>query len=212
MTAGPRLDPNPEFSRLASDERIAAAVAALNAHGFVTIVVETGEEARAKVLAMLPAGAEVFTSLSRTLETIGLDAEINQSGRYDAIRPKLARFDRKTQRREMKKAAAAPDYVVGSVHAITADGQILAASGSGSQLGHFAYEGGNVILVAGTQKLVADIADGLRRIEEYSLPLENQRMIERFGFPSILAKILIIRRETIEGRTTVVLVKENVGF
>jgi LUD domain len=212
MPEGVRAEPNPEFSRLASDEQIATTVAALNAHGLATIVVSTGAEAKDKVLEMLPVGAEVFTSLSRTLEVTGLDAAINESGRYDAIRPKLAKFDRKTQRREMKKAAAAPDFVVGSVHAITANGELLAASGSGSQLGHFAYEAAKVIWVAGTQKLVADIAEGLRRIEEYALPLENRRMVEKFGFPSLLAKILIMRREPNEGRATLVLVKENIGF
>ena len=158
------------------------------------------------------ASAEVFTSLSETLAETGLAAEINDSGRYDAIRPKLARLDRTTQRREMKKLAAAPDFVVGSVAAITEDGEIMVASGSGSQLGHYSYEAGKVILVAGTQKIVRDAAEGLRRIEEYSLPLENERMVKAFGYPSSLAKILTIRRDFPAGRTTLILVREKLGF
>jgi len=212
MTAMPTIEPNLAFAELASDERIARTVAGLGPRGVTAEVVENGAAARARVLELLPLGAEVFTSLSETLAETGLAAEINDSGRYDAIRPKLARLDRTTQRREMKKLAAAPDFVVGSVAAITEDGQLMVASGSGSQLGHYSYEAGKVILVAGTQKIVRDAAEGLRRIEEYSLPLENERMRKAFGYPSSLAKILTIRRDFPAGRTTLILVKEKLGF
>ena len=154
----------------------------------------------------------MFTSLSEMLAETGLAAEINDSGRYDAIRPKLARLDRTTQRREMKKLAAAPDFVVGSVAAITEDGEIMVASGSGSQLGHYSYEAGKVILVARVQKIFRDAAEGLRRIEEYSLPLEDERMRKAFGYPSSLVKILTIRRDFPAGRTTLILVREKLGF
>ena len=76
----------------------------------------------------------------------------------------------------MRKLTAAPDYAVGSVHAITEAGEVLIASASGSQLGPYPYAAGNVIWVAGTQKIVKDIDDGIRRIREYSFPLEDQRV------------------------------------
>ena len=156
MTVMQIITPNADFAELASDERIARTLAALGPRGITAEVVETGAAARARVLELLPLGAEVFTSLSETLAETGLAAEINESGRYNAIRPKLAKLDRTTQRREMKKLAAAPDFVVGSVAAITEDGQVMVASGSGSQIGHYTYEAGKVILVAGVQKIVRD--------------------------------------------------------
>jgi len=70
----------------------------------------------------------------------------------------------------VRKLAPAPDYVIGSAHAVTNAGEIIVGSGSGSQLGAYAYAGGHVILVIGHQKLVRDIDEGLRRIREYSLP------------------------------------------
>ena len=117
MTAMQPTEPNLAFAELASDERIARTAASLGPRGITAEVVENGAAASARVLELLPLGAEVFTSLSETLAETGLAAEINESGRYDAIRPKLARLDRPTQRREMKKLAAAPDFVVGSVAA-----------------------------------------------------------------------------------------------
>src|SRR5207248_9491887 len=74
------MTPNVEFSILASDERVAATTAALEANGFRTIDRGTGDEARRVVLELLPPGAEVFDATSRTLESIGLAEEIEQSG------------------------------------------------------------------------------------------------------------------------------------
>src|SRR6266566_5166952 len=64
-------------------------------------------------------------------------------------------------------------------------GEIIVGSGSGSQLGAYAYAGGNVILVVGHQKLVRDVDEGLRRVREYSLPREFARMQDA-GFPGTM--------------------------
>ena len=212
MTVMPNFEPNPAFATLASDEVIARTIAALGPRGINAEVVADGAAAKARVLELLPPGAEVFTSLSETITLTGLAFEINESGRYDAMRPKLAKLDRVTQHREIRKLVAAPDFVVGSVAAITEDGQIMVASGSGSQIGHYAFEAGKVILVAGTQKIVRDAAQGPRRIEEYSLPLENARLMNAIGRPSALMKILTVRGDYPAGRTTVILVREKLGF
>lgn len=206
------LTPNLAFSHLASDERIERTVQALEANNMRALVVASGDEARHQVLEMLPPGAEVYTGGSRTLEAIGLSAEINESGRYQAIRPRLFAMDRQTQGREMRKLGASPDVVVGSVHAITEQGQVLIASAGGSQLAPYAYGAGQVIWVVGTQKLVRDLDEGLRRIHEYSYPLEDARLREAYGRPSAVNKILIVNREFAPGRVTVVLVKQNLGF
>jgi hypothetical protein len=212
MVAASEIKPNPEFGHLASAERVDRTVAALGANGFDAVVVADGAAAKRRLLELVPSGAEVFTSLSRTLEITGIAAELSETGRYDAIRPKLAKLDRATQGREMRKLAAAPDFVVGSVHAVTEDGQVLIASGSGSQIGHYAYEAGKVIWVVGAQKIVRDIPEGLRRIEEYSYPLENQRMLEVRGIPTLLGKILIMKRGLPAGRITLIFVNQNIGF
>src|SRR5690242_13498969 len=105
-TMDTRPEPNPAFAELASEARIAAAVAGMTVHGVVAEVVADGEAAKARVLALVTPGAVVFTSLSETLAVAGIAAELNDSGRFDAVRPKMAKLDRVTQRREMKKLAA----------------------------------------------------------------------------------------------------------
>src|SRR4051812_35351663 len=126
---------NPLFTQLASDEQIAITQAALNAHNIQTTIVNTGDEAREYVLSLIPEGAEVHQAASHTLEQIGLTAVIEQSGHYHAIRPQMRKLDRATQGREIRKLISTPDIMLGSVHAVTAQGQVLVASGGGSQMG-----------------------------------------------------------------------------
>jgi hypothetical protein len=207
-----RLIPNPEFADLASDERIRATAAALERNGIRAVVVATGQEARRRVRGLLADGAEVFNNTSQTLEATGVADDIERSGRYQAIRLRLYQMDREMQAREMRRLAAAPDFVVGSVHAVTEQGSLLIASASGSQLGPLASGAEHVILVVGGQKVVADLETGLRRIREYCYPLEDERALEAYGVRSGVNNILIINRVLAPRRVTTILVGESLGF
>ena len=121
-------------------------------------------------------------------------------------------MDRATQGDEIRREAAAPDVMLGSVHAVTETGSLMAASMGGSQLAPYVAGAGRVILVVGTQKIVADLEEGLRRIDEYAFPLEDARALEAYGIHSGVNKVLIINREIVPGRITVVLVDEALGF
>ena len=190
-------------------ERVAAA---LRSHNIEAIVVETGDQARAAVLERIPEGAEVHSGKSRTLDDIGVYGEIADSGRYDAIRPRMSAMDRATQGREIRKLVSAPDVMLGSVAAVTEDGTLVAASATGSQLGPYAAGAGRVILVVGAQKIVPDIESALRRINEVVFPYEDASVVERMGVHTVLEKVLLIYGEWSAGRTTVVLVREPVGI
>ncbi|HYB04044.1 MAG TPA: LUD domain-containing protein, partial [Nitrososphaerales archaeon] len=115
------------------------------------------------------------------------------------------------QFRERVKLGAAPDIVVGSVHAITESGQVLVGSGSGNQLGPYAASAEKVIWLVGSQKIVPDFESGMRRLEMYSYPLEDIRMHEAFGRGSFLAKVLMVNGER-PGRITIVLIRQAIGF
>jgi len=121
-------------------------------------------------------------------------------------------MDPATHRDDMRRLGAAPDYVTGSVQAITENGYAIAVSFGGSQLSSYVHGAGKVIWVVSTNKIVADTDEGLRRVEEHALPLEDQRLFEARGVHSAIGKILIVRREVFPGRVTIVLVKEQLGF
>jgi len=160
---------------------------------------------------MIPDGAEVHSGKSKTLEDVGLYREVVESGRYDALRPRMYAMDRVTQAREMRKLVAAPDVMLGSVAAVTEDGALVAASATGSQLAGYASGAGRLILVVGSQKIVPDLDAALHRIHDVVFPWENEQVRARLGVDTILEKILVIYGEWQAGRTTVVLVREPVG-
>ena len=209
---GPTEDAVAEFARLASEKQLDAAAAALERNGITSLVVDSGEEARDAVRSILPIGAEVFNNTSRTLEAIGVAEDIERSGLYQPLRPRLYQMDREMQAREMRQLAASPDFAVGSVHAVTEEGALLIASASGSQLGPLVSGAGHVTLVIGRQKIVPDVATGLRRIYEYCFPLEDRRAREAYGVPSGVNNVLIINRAITPGRITAVLVRQALGF
>jgi hypothetical protein len=95
---------------------------------------------------------------------------------------------------------------------VTEDGQVLIASNTGSQLGPYATSAGKVIWVVGAQKIVKDLNEGLKRIEEYCLPLEEVHMQQLYKASTNVSKILIVRREIRPNRITMIIVKEEIGF
>jgi hypothetical protein len=200
------------FATLADEASIRRAVAALEANGITVLRAADAADAADIVLQLIPDGAQVHHGASRTLEVTGLTNELEQSGRYEALGPRLWSMDRQTQRDEIRRLGAAPDVMLGSVHAVTETGSLLTASNSGTQLGPYAGAAGRVILVVGSQKIVADLEEGLRRINEYAFPLEDARAREAYGVGSGVNKVLIINREIARGRITVVLVDEVLGF
>src|SRR5258708_4759059 len=210
--ASPDTAVSPEFAELASGERIATAAAALEHNGIRSLLAATGADARDLVGSLLADGAEVYNNTSQTLEATGVADEIERSGRYQPLRLRLYRMDREMQRREMRALAASPDYVVGSVHALTEGGSLLIASASGSQLGPLVSGAGHVILVIGAQKIVSDVAAGMRRIYEYCYPLEDARARRAYGVPSGVNNILIINKVMTAGRVTAIIVNERLGF
>ena len=187
-------------------------MAALEANGIRVLRAADAAEAKRIVLGLIPHGSQVHHGASESLEVSGITEEIESSGRYQAVRPRIRNLDRRTEADEIRRLSAAPDVMLGSVHAVTETGSLLTASMGGSQLGPYAGGAGRVILVVGTQKIVSDLEQGLRRINEYAFPLEDARAQTAYGIHSAVNKVLIINREIVPDRITVVLVDEVLGF
>lgn len=188
-------------------------VKALKLNNIDTSVVKNKEEAKKKVLELIPQGSEVMTMTSETLNSLGILSEINDSGKYNSIRNMLNSLDRTTQSLEMQKLGAAPQYTIGSVHAVTEDGKVIIASNTGSQLAAYVYGSEHVIWVVGAQKIVKDIDEGIKRIYEHTLPLESERVKKAYGMPhSAINKLLIVNKEVKPNRVTMIIVEEVLGF
>ena len=209
----PELEPSTSrFGRVADDDRVRRAMSALEANGMKVLRAAGATEAKRIVLSLITDGTQVHHGASQTLEASGITDAVEKSGRYEPLRPRIWSMDRKTQADEIRRLSSAPDVMLGSVHAVTETGSLITASMGGSQLGPYVSGAGRVILVVGTQKIVADLEEGLRRVNEYAFPLEDARAQVAYGIHSAVNKVLIINREVVPGRITVVLVDEALGF
>jgi len=210
----PMLDPDAvrRYGTVADDTRVRRAAAALEGNGISVLRAANAAEAKRIVLDLVPDGSQVHHGASESLDVAGITAEVDESGRYEPLRPRIWSMDRQTQADEIRRLSAAPDVMLGSVHAVTETGSLVTASMGGSQLGPYVAGAGRVILVVGTQKIVSDLEEALRRIDEYAFPLEDARAQAAYGIHSGVNKVLVINREITPGRITVVLVNEVLGF
>jgi hypothetical protein len=200
------------YMALASDEMLRLAIAACRRNGLQIYVADTILQAKQQVLDIVPEGAEVFTATSTTLDALDIPQAINESGKYISVREKLRHMDPPTQKKEMRRLATTPDWMLGSVQAVTEDGHLHIASNTGSQLAGEVYGAEHVLFVVGTQKIVSNDQEAIRRIYEYVLPLEDERALVAYGINSFVSKLLIINREFMADRVVIVFIRQKVGF
>lgn len=206
-------------------EPIQRLAAALASRGISCTYVQNGAEALAYLLDRIPPGARVMNGGSDTLERIGF-LEALRSGSYDWLRPHVASIQDKQERIRARRQATTADWLVGGVNAITLAGEIVNVDGSGNRLAGYAFGAGKVILVAGVNKIVPDLAAAIDRIRN-SAAVQECRKLELStpcavtgrcdndacrGPQRQCGKILIIENEKIADRITVLMIGEALGF
>ncbi|HUI71677.1 MAG TPA: LUD domain-containing protein [Spirochaetia bacterium] len=187
-------------------------VAALQRNGFMAELLADAQEARARIRELVPQGAAVLTAASETLRLSGIYDDINTSGRYDAVVPRVHAMDQAAQADVIRRLRGTPDVAVGSVAAVTQTGTIVVASATSSQIPAYAGGARCVIWIVGAQKVVPDLATALRRVETYAYPLEDARARAAYGRPTAINRLLIVNGEPFPGRSTVLLLREAIGY
>ena len=205
-----------DYATLPATQHIQRTLDSINARGIHAERVETKAAALERVLAIIPPGAVVMTGASVTLQQIGFE-EILISGNHPWRNFKADLLAEKDPVRQsaMRRQGTLAEFYLGSVNALAETGELVFASGSGSQLPAYAYTSRNVIWVAGVQKITPTLDDALRRVWEYVLPLEDQRqrgLGNQAG--SRINRILIIEGEPayLRRNLTLILVNEVLGF
>jgi hypothetical protein len=200
-----------DYSRPATKKSLETTKQALEEHGFNVHIVDTLVEAKQKVLSLVPKGVEVFTATSVTLDNADLTEALNGPD-YISLRDIIARFDSNANKiQELRRIGSVSDYTIGSVHAITEDGQAVIVSATGSQLPNYAYGAGKVVWVVGSQKIVKDMNDAFERIQDHVFPLESERALKAYGMGSVISRVLLYTSDP-QKRVTIVIVKEAAGF
>jgi L-lactate utilization protein LutB len=202
-----------ELDELPSADDVEETVENLEANGFDVVVVDTAEDALETLQSDIPADASVMNGHSTTLEEIGFDEYLSDGDHeWESLPDRIWGIDDDAERQAARRDAQTADYFLGSVNGISQTGELVAADRSGSRIGAYPFAASNVVIVSGINKIVPTLEDALDRLENVAYPLENERAKEAYGVESDIAKQLIFRQELEEDRTTVLLIREELGY
>ncbi len=201
------------WNRMPAEDEVATTAVAVGKRGIRVIRAKDRKEALDTLERLIPHGAEVMNGSSTTLIEIGYDALLKpgRTGWRDLHDSITAENDEK-KRGELRRKSVTADYFVSGANAISRTGEIVACDMSGSRVGAWPFAAGHLIIVCGVNKIVATLEDALRRIREYAYPLENARAHKAYGTPSQIGKCVILANEKAEGRVTLVLIGESLGY
>ncbi len=202
------------YDTLASQETIDKTLAAMRAKSYDVHFVQNKAEALEKLKSLIPAGEDLMTGGSTTLNEIGfVDILKSKNHSWKNWKDMILAESDAVKQNELRVKSVAAKYFIGSIHALTEDGATLSASASGSQLPAYAFTSDHVVWVIGAQKIVKDWEDGIKRIKEHCVPLEDARMKSTGAPGTSLSKILIFDHEIMPNRKIhVILVNEKLGF
>jgi hypothetical protein len=200
-----------DWTKLADEITVRKVADALSKRGIRVRIAENKREVMEQVMNLIPRHAELTTANSITLDQIGMNDAI-MNGEFVSLKEMLDVEGSAYVRNDAWRKAVTPQYGVGSVHAITENGEMVVASSSGSQLSFYAYTAEKLVLVVGTQKIVKDLNQAIDRVYQFALPLVTEQEARMGVVGTDVNKILIVEKEHILDRTTVVLVKERLGF
>jgi hypothetical protein len=127
---------------------------------------------------------------------------------------------------EMRVRGGSADVYFSSVNAVTADGRIVCIDGSGNRVGSILYGPRQVILLAGTNKIVASLDDAMSRVRNHAAPLNAVRLgkdtpCARTGFCDesscampgrICGQVMVVEMSRTPGRMHIVFVGADLGF
>lgn len=203
------------YTELASNEKILKTIETLGVRGVEAIIVETKEQALEKIKSLIPAGASVNNGSSTTLKEIGFVDYLKAGNHgWNNLHEAVLNEKDSAKQAELRNLSNFADYYLGSVHAMSQTGEMVIASASGSQLPSLTGTARNIVLVVGMQKITETLDGALKRLREYVVPLENERMKSTGAPGTVLAKILIMEQEpAFMGRKIkVIFVNEKLGF
>ncbi len=202
-----------DYITLAKDEVLEKIALVAGSKNLKTHIVGNKAEALEKIKSLINAGATVMTGSSKTLEEIGF-VDLLKSGNHPWKNLKNAILNEvdPVKKNELRNQSVFANYFLGSVHAITEDGELIVGSASGSQIPSYAFTSSNVIWVVGAQKVVPNLEEGLNRLKNYVVPLEDARMKELGQSGTALSEIWIFNKSIMPRNLNLILVKESLGF
>lgn len=197
-------------------------VAALEKNGFDALYVSSAAEAAEKILGFISPASKVGFGGSMTAKAMELAERARQKGAeiLDHNAPGLSA----EQKMEILRAQLTCDVFISSANAITMDGCIFNVDGNGNRVAALSFGPRKNIVVAGLNKIVANLDEAYERLRLYAAPLNNIRLSKpnpcvKAGYcmdcalDTRICRIYhILKRRPSLSDFTVIIVGEELGF
>jgi hypothetical protein len=212
LSAEAHVDPE-KWNQLPPDNEVAQTVEAIMQRGIAVVRAKNGKIALGILKDLIPPEAEVMHGSSTTLVEIGYDEYVHSDeSRWNDLHRAIVAENDEEKRRDLRRKSVTADYFISGANAIAQSGEIVACDKVGSRVGAWPYAATHLILVSGTNKIAPTLDHALLRVWEYAYPLENARAKRAYGVPSEIGKCVILAHEEIEGRVTLILIDESLGY
>ncbi len=207
-----KVDTN-KWDSIPSEKEIQETIKNVQDRGITVHLVKNRKEALEKIKQLIPQGSEVMNGSSTTLIEIGFVDYLKEGNHgWNNLHESILNEKDPKKQSDLRRKVDTSEYFLASVNAIAKTGELVAADASGSRVGAFPFTAKNLIIVAGINKIVHNLDEALQRLREFAFLLENERAKEAYGMGSMIGKIVIMNKEMFKGRTTLILVKEKLGF
>ena len=188
--------------------------------GYDAHFVKTKEEAFELSKTYIKSGMSVGLGGSESVKEIGLlnyllnKKDITLFNQYEAG----ISMDENIKRR---KQGLVSDIFVTSTNAITKDGKLVNADGSGNRVAAFCYGPTHVLVIVGINKIVEDVDAGFKRVMEVAAVKNinriNNKAIEmgkeaKYNLDNIANKFSWVKADDEKGRIIIILVDEELGY
>lgn len=204
-----------DYNTVVNESVISKAIESLSSKNIDAVTVDSKADALSMIKDLVPAGASVMNGSSTTLIEIGfVDYLKSNEHKWNNMHEAIVKETDPAKQAALRQNATHSDYYLGSAQALTENGEILIASNTGSQMPNIVFNSRNVILVIGAQKIVKTLTDGMARLQEHVVPLEDKRSLAAYGAPTSVNQVLIFQgNNPYMGRSVkVIIVKESLGY
>jgi len=182
---------------------------------------ENYDEAKSKVMEMIPMDESVGIGNSITLKNMKLSMSLSDRGNI-VLDKTLAK--NKEEIKELKRNALLTDWYITATNAISLEGHLVNMDHSGNRVAAMLYGPNNVIVIIGINKITKTLDDAIFRVRNIASPQNARRAglnppcvdintcIDCRSPERVCNNLVIIEGQTDKSRMKVFIVNESDGF
>ncbi len=206
----------------ARENRAKSIISALEKRNMNGYFCKDREECVSLILSLIPEKSTISWGGSETIKECGIPSALQKSGKYTVY--DRSRYVTPAEQKEFYALAFQSDYFFMSTNAITLDGELINIDGAGNRVSSLIFGPEHVIVVAGMNKVVSTVEEGINRTRNIASPPNTVRLNKNtpcavtgkcgdcMSPDCICNQLVITRRSRDKERIHVILVDDNLGF